>query len=237
MNLILFERDELTRPLPATDPRTRHVRQVLRRRPGDWFDCGLVDGPPGRARIEQDDTRGLHLSFVWHGEPPPLAPLWLLVGLPRPQTARRILHEAAALGVAGLRFFPTYKGEPSYAASSLWQSGEARRHLLAGVAQAFSTRLPDLAVVDSLATAVAADAFSTRVALDNYEAAEPLAHFETATLPAALAIGPERGWSAQERNALRAAGFTLTHLGPRVLRTETACVAGLTLLQAHLGLH
>jgi RsmE family RNA methyltransferase len=51
-----------------------------------------------------------------------------------------------------------------------------------------------------------------------------------------LAIGPERGWTDAERESLRNAGFELVHLGPRILRTETACIAGLVLLKSRLGL-
>ena len=50
-----------------------------------------------------------------------------------------------------------------------------------------------------------------------------------------LALGPERGWSASERNLLRAQDFTLVHLGPRVLRVETAAVAGVTLARSARG--
>ncbi|HEY1848006.1 MAG TPA: RsmE family RNA methyltransferase, partial [Opitutaceae bacterium] len=48
----------------------------------------------------------------------------------------------------------------------------------------------------------------------------------------ALAFGPERGWSGAERDLLRARGFTLAHLGTRVLRTETAVVAALAIAKA-----
>jgi RsmE family RNA methyltransferase len=50
-----------------------------------------------------------------------------------------------------------------------------------------------------------------------------------------LAIGPERGWGPRDRDGLRAAGFALAHLGPRVLRSETAVVAALAILRADLG--
>ena len=52
---------------------------------------------------------------------------------------------------------------------------------------------------------------------------------------AVLALGPERGWAAADRATLRAAGCTLVHLGPRVLRLETACVAATAILKARLG--
>jgi 16S rRNA (uracil1498-N3)-methyltransferase len=48
---------------------------------------------------------------------------------------------------------------------------------------------------------------------------------------AALLIGPEGGLSADDIAAARAARFTPLTLGPRVLRTETAPVVALTLLQ------
>jgi 16S rRNA (uracil1498-N3)-methyltransferase len=49
-----------------------------------------------------------------------------------------------------------------------------------------------------------------------------------------LAIGSERGWTPTERELFRAQRFTLVHLGPRVLRTETAVVSAVTLARAKL---
>ena len=51
----------------------------------------------------------------------------------------------------------------------------------------------------------------------------------------ALLIGPEGGLSTTEIAAAEAAGFRPWQLGPRVLRTETAPVAALAVLQAHYG--
>ncbi|WP_301585449.1 16S rRNA (uracil(1498)-N(3))-methyltransferase [Halomonas alkaliantarctica] len=51
----------------------------------------------------------------------------------------------------------------------------------------------------------------------------------------ALLIGPEGGLSDSDINAATAGGFTPLTLGPRVLRTETAPVVALTLLQHHFG--
>lgn len=52
---------------------------------------------------------------------------------------------------------------------------------------------------------------------------------------AALLIGPEGGLSAPEVDQAGQAGFMSLTLGPRVLRTETAPVVALTLLQHHFG--
>ena len=54
--------------------------------------------------------------------------------------------------------------------------------------------------------------------------------------PAALLIGPEGGFSADERAMLRGRSFvTAVSLGPRILRAETAVAAGLSLWQAACG--
>ena len=236
MNLILFEAGDPGHPLPIDDPRARHLLTVLRRREGDRFDAGLVDGPRGKGTIVEIRADSLVLAFEWGAEPPPLAPLRLLVGLPRPQTARKILGEATALGVGGIDFFISDRGEPGYAQSTLWSSGEWRRHIVAGAEQAFCTRLPAVTWAQPLRTLLAGlPAGGTRIALDNYEASSPLSAPPGPQAPVALAFGPERGWSPEERILLREAGFSLRHLGPRVLRAETAVVAAVSLALAGLG--
>jgi 16S rRNA (uracil1498-N3)-methyltransferase len=48
-------------------------------------------------------------------------------------------------------------------------------------------------------------------------------------------IGPEGGLADSEQEAALAAGFTAVRLGPRVLRTETAAIVALALLQRQFG--
>jgi 16S rRNA (uracil1498-N3)-methyltransferase len=52
---------------------------------------------------------------------------------------------------------------------------------------------------------------------------------------ASLAIGPEGGWTDNELDAARAAGFAEVSLGQNVLRTETAVLAALAILGFTLG--
>jgi 16S rRNA (uracil1498-N3)-methyltransferase len=53
--------------------------------------------------------------------------------------------------------------------------------------------------------------------------------------PVCLLAGPEGGFSSEERDLAREAGFTPVRLGPRVLRAETAAVAALGALQTLWG--
>lgn len=66
--------------------------------------------------------------------------------------------------------------------------------------------------------------------------ANPLTALHGLKAPAAVLIGPEGGFTEEERRLLAAQSFvTAISLGPRIMRADTAAVAALTLLQASLG--
>lgn len=234
MNLILVDSSEAMQIWPLADARAEHVRRVLRMGVGESFYVGVPNGPRGKATIQKDDEQGMALAIAWDKEAPAAAPLHLLVGLSRPQTARRVLFEAAVFGVPQLHFFQSERGERSYAYSKLWD-GEWERHLHQGAEQAFATTIPKVYHYDSLDMALASlcpPAGWASVALDVYEATAPLPKTLTDRSGAVLAIGPERGWSPQERDSLRKAAYSLASLGERVLKTETACVAAMAVALA-----
>lgn len=209
---------------------------MLRRQPGENFDAGIINGPRGKGSVVAVDDHQLRLAFTWGETPPAPSPLVLVVGLPRPQTARDILREATALGVAAMHFVRTEKGEASYGQSSLWQSQEWADCLVTGAAQAFCTRLPEVTHGRGFAEVISSlGPGQTRLSLDNYEASAALAEACLPAAPVVLALGGERGWSDAERALLRQHGFALAHLGPRVLRTETACIAAIALIKAKCG--
>lgn len=228
MNIILFQADEVEKPLLREDARAQHILEVLRRKVGESVDVGVINGPRGKAIVTAVRESVVKLEFVWGGEEPCLYPIDLIVGLSRPQTNRKILSEATSMGARSIRFVATDRGEPSYARSKLWTTGEWERHVLAGVEQAFTTRVPDVQFGMSLEDAIAGTAANARrICLDNYEAIEGLANAVAEARSITLALGSERGWTVRERDVFRETGFTLAHLGQRPLRTETATVAAL----------
>ncbi len=231
MNIVLFESSERAGPLPREDERAKHILEVLGRKVGEAFDAGIIDGPRGRATVTGVDDVGLSFQFEETDPGLELYPIDLIVGLSRPQTNRKILQEATSIGARSIHFVVTERGEPSYATSKLWTTGEWRRHLVAGAAQAFSTRLPEVRFGESLADALArVGGESGKIALDNYEAPEHLMDADAGDLSIVLAVGSERGWTSPERALLRESGFALAHLGERPLRTETAASVGLGIL-------
>ncbi|MFT6287944.1 MAG: 16S rRNA (uracil1498-N3)-methyltransferase, partial [Alcanivorax sp.] len=62
-------------------------------------------------------------------------------------------------------------------------------------------------------------------------------YVETASAPTCidLLIGPEGGLTQAEINLAHTFGFEALSLGPRILRTETAPLAALAILQARWG--
>ncbi|PHS75911.1 MAG: 16S rRNA (uracil(1498)-N(3))-methyltransferase, partial [Robiginitomaculum sp.] len=65
---------------------------------------------------------------------------------------------------------------------------------------------------------------------------EPAAALSKIKAPAAILIGPEGGFTEQEREILRAKPYCVPiSLGPRILRADTAVAATLALWQAVSG--
>ena len=77
------------------------------------LDVGLVDGPIGKGTLDAISATALTLTFTWGPPPAPADPITLLLGLPRPQTARDILRDATTLGVGALHFVATERSDPS----------------------------------------------------------------------------------------------------------------------------
>jgi 16S rRNA (uracil1498-N3)-methyltransferase len=66
--------------------------------------------------------------------------------------------------------------------------------------------------------------------------ADPLEALKPLSLPSAVLVGPEGGFTEEERAHLRSLPFvTAVSLGPRIMRADTAATVVLTLVQATLG--
>ncbi|MFO7850438.1 MAG: RsmE family RNA methyltransferase [Spirochaetia bacterium] len=154
MNIILFDADffygsdKSKLSLPASDERADHISRILKLYPGDTFKAGIVDGPVGEMRVEEYERRdadgrsSIRLNWTETGPPLGLYPLILLVGYTRPISAKRILREAASLGLKHIVFTGTEKGEKSYREAKLWKERGWRRFLIDGLQQAGGTVLP-----------------------------------------------------------------------------------------------
>lgn len=229
MNLILLDSQDRQTTWSPSDPRAIHVRKVLDMVTGDSFFVGVENGMMGKARILADGEAGMALEVTLDRESPPPLPMHLLVGLPRPQVARRLLRELPSLGVGKTTFFVADKSEASYAQSSLWTGDEWKRLLREGAEQAFCTGIPKVEHTKNLEAAIKAMEEGKKVALDLYETTGKLT---AQNAPGTLAIGPEGGWTNRERDVLRAANFEILTMGGRVMRVETAVIAAVAIVSS-----
>ncbi len=152
--------------------------------------------------------------------------LELFVPLPRPERAAWLVEKATEVGVAALRWLAAERAPRGVGEGSL---GRLRRIAAQAVEQSQRAHLPALSgphpfpEVPGLVAAL-----PRRYVLD---AAAPAVEWPRPSPgPAALFVGPEGGFTEREREELRGLGCHPIHLGPRVLRLETAAVVGAALL-------
>lgn len=100
--------------------------------------------------------------------------------------------------------------------------------------QSGRTALPAVSAVLSLAASLAQCASLRSYMLDPH-AAVSLAAQPAPSGAVAIVAGPEGGFSADERDQMARAGVVAVRLGPRILRTETAALCALTIMQARWG--
>ena len=239
MNLILLNSLACKQRLTADDRRTRHIRDTLLRGNNATFYVGVVGEMIGLAHVELEADGSVLFSIDWNVDAPAENagyPIHLMVGMCRPQTCRKILKDAASLGISSLFFFNADRGEPSYAESSLWQTGEWHRLLLEGIEQSFSVHLPLVERFDNLEQVLVAmkTKYTQRIALDLYECDGSLAPLDTADQEVCLALGSERGWSDRERCLLRSHRFVFKRMGRKVMRTETAVIAATSVIASQM---
>jgi 16S rRNA (uracil1498-N3)-methyltransferase len=68
------------------------------------------------------------------------------------------------------------------------------------------------------------------------ELPSPLATLQGVATPAAVLVGPEGGFTDEERQMLRAQPYVVAiSLGPRILRADTVAIAALAVVQAAIG--
>jgi RsmE family RNA methyltransferase len=251
MNLILCEADEVFEPgaVRLTGGRAAHVRTVLRAGVGDTVHLGIVDGPKGRGEIVAMDDREVTVRCDFTaGAVTPRAAVDLLLALPRPKVMRRLWAQLAALGVGRIILTNAERVERNYFDAHVLDEATYRPLLIEGLQQAADTRLPLVSIhrqfrilIEDELDGLSNDGVRLVAhpggegSLEAVAATSAPATSATAGPRALLAIGPEGGWNAFELALLKRHRFEPISMGPRILRTDTACVALLALVHASLS--
>lgn len=240
MNIILIHPEEADgNRVILRDHRARHIRKVLKGKPGDTLRVGLVDGPMGSGLIRHLDAEQVELQLNCHTPPPAKAATDLILALPRPIMLKRVLAQATSMGVGRIMLINANRVEKSFWQSSLLATEQLTAALQQGLEQAVDTRLPALTLHRRFRPFIEDQLPGMnqeyRLRLLAHPGAEPTPR-ATATLPdhsrRLLAIGPEGGWVDFEVDCFRRQDFQLFSLGSRILRVDTAIPA---LLAATMG--
>ncbi|MYM62550.1 16S rRNA (uracil(1498)-N(3))-methyltransferase [Pseudomaricurvus sp. HS19] len=230
MNLLILHPTDFSDPqLPPDvvtlcDRRARHLLTVNGVTVGDQVRTGLLNGQVGEAEVVACDNTSVQLQVRLHSQPPPPLPLHLIVALPRPKMVKRILQTIATMGVKQLTFINSYRVEKSYWQSPWLQEHQIREQLLLGLEQGVDTLLPEVRLVKRFKPFVEDElphlCKGRRALLAHPRNALPCP--PAAQQDTLLVIGPEGGFIEYEVNKLTDAGCAPIHLGPRILRVETA---------------
>ena len=233
MNLILIRLEEIhNQQVTLTDHRAEHILSVLKSSPGDSLKTGIINGPVGRSKVLVVSDDSVVLEITVEGDTPPRPQTDLILALPRPIMLKRILSQAAALGVARIFLIKANRVEKSFFHASLLQNNAWNVHLEHGLEQSVDTLLPEISVhkrfrpfVEDFLPEISKDYPRRLVA--HPEAQKKLADIVTLPLTdrVLLAIGPEGGWVDFEINTFEKQGFQAFAMGPRILKVDTAVSA------------
>lgn len=204
-----------------------YLGAVLRRAAGDEI-C-LFNGQDGEWRARIGAMRRDRIAFLPEVRLRPQAPeddLWLLFALLKRDTTDLVIEKATELGVSVI--------QPVITART--NTGRINQDRLRAIATEAAEQCERLTVPDVRPPRDLSDMLLSwphdRPLFVATERAD-IMPAPPVTGPCALLVGPEGGFTPAELETLPRYPFvTPVSLGPRVLRAETACLVGLTLLRA-----
>lgn len=242
MNRIIFQPEEIAGNGQAvvTGRRAEHLRNVLRVECGDLVRIGIIDGGFGEAEVlSAGDGRIVlqcRIDPSFNFASPAVD---LLLAMPRPKVLKRLWSMLACVGVRRIMLTNAARVEPEYFATH-WLHPDNRNGLLqTGLEQSGDVRFPEVTlhrrfkpfVEDELGDLLPQ---SVLRCVADLEAKQPFLRCLDDHYPQhlCLAIGPEGGWVPFELELLYQQGFLPVSLGERVLRSDLACISGLSIWHA-----
>ncbi|MBM4221517.1 MAG: 16S rRNA (uracil(1498)-N(3))-methyltransferase [Gammaproteobacteria bacterium] len=224
--------------LVLAESATTHITRVLRLGAGDPIILFDGTGIDYAATIVAPARKGVTV-LVGAGEAvdreSPLQ-LSLLQGISRGPRMDLVVQKATELGVSLIQPILTERSvvrldaERSTARLQHWHN-----IVISACEQCGRSVLPEVREPVDLVAAVAGLAAGTPGFMLDPDGDTALDQLRPGSRQIALAIGPEGGFTESERVALTRAGFGRLRLGPRILRTETAPLAALSILQFACG--
>lgn len=221
-------------PLPAAQ--TRHISQVLRLKAGDRLILFNGDGHEYDARLAEASRHHATAAIEARGDVEPAPPLEirLAIGISRGERMDFALQKAVELGVSQVMPLFTKRSQVKLDGARLDKRMEHWRGVvISACEQSGRRRIPMLERAQTLGTWLETQR-KGGLQLDP-GATSALPELTPPSAGVTLLIGPEGGLEPKEREMAGARGFQGVRLGPRILRTETAPLAAIAVIQALWG--
>ncbi len=211
---------------------SHHATSSVRLQVGD--EVTLFDGAGGVANgLLQDASKNKVVISVQHVDTVAFdMPYRLTVAVAMPRTHRQgyLIEKCTELGVDGIWAMLTDRGvaEPGATAVEKWT-----RRTIEAAKQCGRCWLPEIKTAQPFASVIASsNEFDLALWMDKSDDATPFDQYLKAEKPASVLaiIGPEGGWSDDERTQAQSVGLRPATLAPTILRTETAAVAACALV-------
>lgn len=217
----------------------RHLQRVLRLREGDTLTLFDDAGVEHEGVILSLSPRVATVRILGSAAPARESPLAITLyqGVPKGRKMDLVVEKATELGVVAIVPFVSAFGTVSVAAA-LTKRERWQRIALAAAKQSGRTVIPEIGAALAFPEVLTAAATKDRAFLFfEHAGAAPLppAETERRAATAAVVVGPEGGFSADEVTRALNGGLVVCGLGPRVLRTETAALIATALVQARWG--
>ena len=220
-----------------------HLLQVLKVAAGHQVRVGVLDGAHGVGTMQATAEGRVDMRCAFDASVPPRPAVDLLLALPRPKVMQRLWAQLAALGVGRIILTNAERVERNYFDTHVLTPECYRPLIVEGLQQARDTRVPLVSIHRQFKVLVEDEldgVFGRGLRLVAHpSAARPVgdAVRESREERILLAVGPEGGWNDFEIRLLEAHGVEAVGMGPRTLRTDTACVALLTLTNDAVAAH
>ena len=216
-----------------------HLARVLRAQPGARYD--VVAGEElwaGSVSFVSDDR--VDFALLARLEAEPALPLTLLLAVFKFDRMEWAVEKATELGVRRIVPAVARRTEKHLAQAAGARVERWRRLAQEAAKQSRRADVPRIEDPVPLRQAIAAAEPGLHLLLAETEKLVLLADAlrgveELEAAAVTLAVGPEGGWAAEEEKLFAAAGWGPVSLGPRILRAETAAIAGLAIASAALG--
>ena len=224
---LLADGDAVVLPPEAS----HYLAQVMRLGPGD--PVRLFDDRSGEylARVDGGTRKALSVRIEARlGPRETMSDLWLCAAPLKRGRIDWVAEKACELGVA--RLAPVITARTVVDKLNL---DRLRAHMVEAAEQCGRTALPELAVPVTLAALLRDWPPGRTLVFADETGGIPLAQAAKPG-PAAILIGPEGGFTTEERDAIRAVPAALAvSLGPRILRADTAAAVAVGVWQALAG--